>query len=189
MRDNALSIVVCGSNAAVGLPAYLTHLADELDLGLRVLLTRSAERFVRPRLIAMYADELYTSDDESLNPTELARRSVGIVVLPATANMLASAALGLAATPAQTALLAATGPALFFPQLNASMWAKGSVRRHVDTLRTDGHTVVDPVHQQVYELWRREFTVGPAMPPPDQATEIVLTWLEKTLAEQDAVAQ
>jgi phosphopantothenoylcysteine synthetase/decarboxylase len=189
MRDNALSIVVCGSNAAVGLPVYLAHLGDELDLDLRVLLTRGAERFVQPQFIAMYADELYTSDDASLNPIELARRSVGIVVLPATANMLASAALGLAATPAQTALLAATGPALFFPQLNASMWAKGSVHRHVAALREDGHTVVDPENQQVYELWRREFTVGPAMPPPDQATEIILAWLEKTLAEQESAAE
>jgi phosphopantothenoylcysteine synthetase/decarboxylase len=181
MRDDALSIIVCGSNAASGLPAYLTHLGNELDLPIRVLLTHSATRFLQPQLVSWYVDEVFTSDDPSLNPTEFARRSVGIAVLPATANMLASVALGLASTPAQTALLAAVRPAVFFPQLNPSMWAKASVHRHVAALREEGHTVVDPKEQQIYELWRREFVTGPAMPPPDEVTETVLTWLEKIL--------
>lgn len=185
MRDDALSIIACGSNAAIGLPAYLMRLGNELDLGVRVLLTHSAERFVSPQVVAWHADEVFTSDDPTLNPTEFARRSAAIVVLPATANMLASAALGLAATPGQTALLAATSPALFFPQLNPSMWAKGPVRRHVETLRADGHVVVDPEEKQIYELWRRTFTVGPAMPSPEQAVEIIVAWLEKTLLESE----
>jgi phosphopantothenoylcysteine synthetase/decarboxylase len=184
MRDDALSIIVCGSSAAAGLPAYLMRLGNELDLSLRVLLTDSAVRFLQPQLVSWYADEVFTSDDPGLNPTELARRSAGIAVLPATANMLAAAALGLAATPAQTALLAAVRPAIFFPQLNASMWAKNSVHRHVAALRGDGHTVVDPEDKQIYELWRREFVVAPAMPSPEQVTELVITWLEKTLADQ-----
>ncbi|HWC83798.1 MAG TPA: flavoprotein [Pseudonocardiaceae bacterium] len=183
MRDDALSIIACGSNAAIGLPAYLMRLSNELDLGIRVLLTRSAERFVSPQVVGWHADEVFSSDDAALNPTEFARRSIGIVVLPATANMLAAAALGLAGTPGQTALLAATRPALFFPQLNASMWRKGPVRRHVAALRAEGHTVVDPENQQIYELWRREFTEGPAMPAPQQAVEIIITWLEKLLAD------
>ncbi|MFD9697622.1 flavoprotein [Lentzea sp. NPDC059081] len=186
MRDDALTIIACGSNAAIGLPAYLMRLGNELDLGLRVLLTHSAQRFVSPQVVAWHADEVFTSDDPSLNPTELAQRSIGIVVLPATANMLASAALGLAATPGQTALLAASGPSLFFPQLNPAMWAKAPTRRHVESLRADGHVVVDPEERQIYELWRRSFTVGPAMAPPDQAVEIILEWLEKALADQEA---
>lgn len=48
-------------------------------------------------------------------------------------------------------------------------------------LRDEGHTVVDPQEQQLFELWRREFVTAPAMPPPDQATELIITWLEKTL--------
>lgn len=185
MRDDALSIIVCGSNAAIGLPAYLMRLGNELDLGIRVLLTRSAERFVSAQVVAWHADEVFTSDDPTLNPTEFARRSAAIVVLPATANMLAAAALGLAGTPGQTALLAAAGPALFFPQLNASMWAKAPIRRHVETLRADGHVVVDPEEKQIYELWRRTFTTGPAMPAPEPAVEIIIDWLEKAMLDSD----
>jgi phosphopantothenoylcysteine synthetase/decarboxylase len=182
MRDDALAVVACGSSAAIGLPAYLMYLTNHVDLSLRILLTHSAERFMSRQALAWYADEVYASDDPSLNPTEFARRSAGIVVLPATAHMLGSAALGLAGTPAQTAVLAAERPALFFPSVNASMWVKNTTKRHVAALREDGHTVVEPRDQQVYELWRRGFAPGLAMPPPEEAVEIIIGWLESELA-------
>lgn len=181
MQDDACSVIVCGSAATASLPAYLTHLRNGLDMHLRVLLTRSAERFISTQLLRWYVDEVFTPDDPGLNPTEFALRSFGIVVLPATANMLAAASLGLAATPAQTAVLAASQPALFFPQLNASMWEKPVVQRHVAALRADGHTVVEPHQSQIYELWRREISIGPTIPPPDQAIEIIIEWLEQRL--------
>jgi hypothetical protein len=178
MRDNALSLIVCGSNAALGLPVYLTFLRQEIDLDLRVLLTDSAQRFVRKEAVAWYADEVYDSADAGLNPTEFARRSLGMVVLPCTANTLAAAALGLAATPAQTALLAADQPVLFFPNMNSVMWAKSSTRGHVAALRAEGHTVVEPQERPVFELWRRENVQGIALPPPAEATELIISWLE-----------
>jgi Flavoprotein len=181
MRDDALSVIVCGSSAANGLPAYLAWIRQEVDLGIRVLLTHSAERFVQAPMLSWYADEVYTSGDAGLNPTELAKRSLGLVVLPATANMLASAALGLAASPAQTALLAAERPALFFPNMNDCMWQKKSTQHHVATLRDEGHTVIEPQLQPVYLLWKRENDIGLTMPPPDEATEIIALWLEASL--------
>lgn len=184
MKDDALSVIVCGSSAAAGLPGYLAWFSNEIDLSLRVLLTRSAERFVVPQLVAWHADEVYTSDDPGLNPTEFAHRSSGIVVLPATANMLAAVALGLAATPAQTALLAAPSPCLFFPSMNGSMWEKRSTRRHVASLRADGHTVAEPIEREAYELWRRGVTIGPTLMPPDQATETTIKWLEDRLGDE-----
>ncbi|GGP82449.1 hypothetical protein GCM10010278_71360 [Streptomyces melanogenes] len=181
MRDDALSVIVCGSSAASQLPLYLTWLRQEIDLGLRVLLTADAARFVQPQLVAWYADETCTSDDPALNPVEFAKRSAAVVVLPATANTLAATALGLAATPAQTALLAAERPVLFFPNMNRTMWTKEPTRRHVATLRADGHTVVEPQEQVVFELWRRENAAGITMPAPDEAASTVVAWLEKTL--------
>ncbi len=188
MRDNALSIIVSGSSAAIDMAAYLTWLRQEVDLSLRVLLTHNAERFLQPQVVAWHADEVFTSDDASLNPTELAKRSLGIVVLPATANMLASAALGLAATPAQTALLASDRPALFFPAMNGTMWAKYSTQRHVTALRSEGHTVIEPQERPVFELWQRNNAVGPALLPPDEATETIVTWLENSLSAATTAA-
>jgi phosphopantothenoylcysteine synthetase/decarboxylase len=183
MRDDALSIIVSGSSAATGLPGYLIWLRQELSLDIRLLLTASAERFLPAQVASWYADEVFTSADDALNPTEFARRSVGVVALPATANLLAGAALGLAATPAQTVLLAADRPALFFPSMNATMWNKPTTRRYVETLRAEGHTVVDPISQPVYELWSRDNTIGPGMPTPNEAAELIVKWLEQTMAE------
>jgi phosphopantothenoylcysteine synthetase/decarboxylase len=169
MRDDALSVIVSGSSTAIGIPSYLAWLSQEIDLSLRVLLTHSAERFLQPQVVAWHADEVYMSDDVGLNPTEFAKRSLGIVVLPTTANMLASAALGLAATPAQTALLASDRPVLFFPSMNATMWAKRSTQRHVTALRAEGHTMIEPQER-------------PALLPPAEATETIVAWLENYLS-------
>jgi phosphopantothenoylcysteine synthetase/decarboxylase len=189
MRDDALSIIVSGSSAALGMPGYLTWLRQEVDLSLRVLLTHSAERFLRREVLGWYAEEVFASDDPALNPTEFAMRSLGIVVLPASANTLAAVALGLAATPAQTVLLAADRPALFFPSMNKTMWNKGVVRRHVAALRDDGHTVVEPRERPVFELWRRENALGIGLPEPDEATELVVTWLEEVVGGDEGPAE
>ncbi|GAA2713859.1 hypothetical protein GCM10010429_32980 [Micromonospora olivasterospora] len=175
-------MIVCGSSAAMATSGYLSWLRQEIDLPLRVLLTASAERFVQPQVAAWYADEVYTSADPTLNPTEFAKRSLGIVVLPATANTLAAAALGLAGNPAQTALLASDRPAIFFPSMNRSMWVKRVTQRHVEALRDEGHTVVEPQERVIFELWQRENAVGIAMPPPDAVAELIVSWLETTLS-------
>ncbi|MFI6130839.1 flavoprotein [Micromonospora sp. NPDC051141] len=184
MRDDALSVIVSGSSAAMATSGYLSWLRQEIDLPLRVLLTASAERFVPPQVAAWYADEVWTSADPGLNPTEFAKRSVGLVVLPATANMLAATALGLAGTPAQTALLASDRPSLFFPSMNRSMWVKRVTQRHVEALRDEGHTVVEPQDRVIFELWQRENAIGIAMPPPDTVAELIASWLETTLAAE-----
>jgi len=63
MRDEALSIIVCGSSAATNVVPYLTWLRQEVDLPVRILLTHSAERFVSAQVMAWYADEVHTSAD------------------------------------------------------------------------------------------------------------------------------
>ncbi|TCO62283.1 flavoprotein [Actinocrispum wychmicini] len=173
MRDDALSVIVCGSAVAVRMPEYLAALREHSPLPLRVLITHSATKFLTPWVVRWYADEVYPPDNIDLNPTEFALRSRCVVVLPATANLLASAALGLASTAAQTVLLSAPPPVVFFPAMNRHMWEHPRIRRHVSTLRGDGHVVVDPMEREVYEYWRREVTLGIAPPPADQVAKIV----------------
>jgi phosphopantothenoylcysteine synthetase/decarboxylase len=125
-----------------------------------------------------YADELFESGEPGLNPVEFALRSACVVVLPATANMLAAAALGLAASPAQTILLSAPSPVVFFPAMNLTMWQAPQVRRHLATLRGDGHIVVDPHEREVYQYWRRGIAVGLAPPPADHVRKVIQARLE-----------
>jgi phosphopantothenoylcysteine synthetase/decarboxylase len=177
MRDDALSVVVCGSSAAMDLPGHLGALRRRVRGPLRALLTHSAERFVPAQVVRWLTDEAYTADADDLNPTELALRSRAVIVLPATAHMLASAALGLAATPAQTVVLAARTPVLFFPAMNEVMWDKPVTRRHLATLRGDGHAVVDPYEREAYQMWSRQWGPGRVLPPPAHVAKIVLDWL------------
>lgn len=173
MSAGSLSIIACGASAAISLHSHLVALREQVDAELRVLLTHSAVRFVNPEAVARYADRLYTSDDPGLNPTEFAMTSRALVVLPASAHTMACAALGLAGSPAQTALLAWEGAALFLPSMNRTMWRSAVMRRNVAGLRALGHVVVDPVEGRAFELWRRETVPAEVMPPPERCATII----------------
>jgi phosphopantothenoylcysteine synthetase/decarboxylase len=178
MRDDTLSVIICGAASALSMPEYLARLRTHSPVPLRVLVTHSATRFLQPAALHWYADEVYTADAPDLNPTEFALRSRRVVVLPSTANMLAAAAYGLGGTPAQTVLLSAPPPVVFFPAMNRVMWQQAVVRRNVAALRGDGHVVVDPHERDIFEFWRREMTVGIAPPPVDQVVKTVLSLLD-----------
>jgi phosphopantothenoylcysteine synthetase/decarboxylase len=179
MRDDALSVIVSGASMSHFVSAYLVKIRKEIDLPLRVLLTYSAERFLQAGAVSFFCDELYTSSAPELNPIEFARRARALVVLPASGNLVASAALGLAGGAAQTALLASAQPALFFPSMTPTMWEKPSMRRHIDTLRADGHRVVDLVETEAYELSLRETSVSLAMVDSSTAAKIITDWLDR----------
>jgi len=74
----------------------------------------------------------------------LAQRADLFVVAPATAHFLAQAAGGFAGDLLSTLILTATCPILLAPAMNCEMWAKQSVQRNVQTLRSDGLHFVDP---------------------------------------------
>lgn len=177
MRDDALVVIAGGSSAALVLSAFLSELRRTIDTEIVVLLTRSAERFVPPQVVGWLGDEVLVSDQPDLNPVEVALKAKAIVVLPATAHLIACTALGLASTPATTALLAAPRPCLWFPHMNRTMWDKPVTQRHVADLRASGETIVEPDRREVYEIWRGERTEGISMMGPDKAAPLVRDWL------------
>jgi phosphopantothenoylcysteine decarboxylase len=177
MDSAPLLVIATGSSASIILTAYLTELKSEVDHEIAVLMTTSAERFVRPEVVSWFADRVLTCDTPGLNPVEMALTARAVVVLPASANTLASAALGLMATPATTALAASPSPCLYFPHMNGVVWAKPAVQRHVATLRAQGDTVVAPVDATAFEIWRGAKHLGLSMPAPDEAATIVRDWL------------
>jgi phosphopantothenoylcysteine decarboxylase/phosphopantothenate--cysteine ligase len=172
-----LLVIATGSSATIILSAYLTELRLELEREITVLMTKSAERFVSPEVVGWFAERVLTGDTPGLNPVEIALKAEAVVVLPATANTLASVALGLMATPATTVLGAAPSPSLYFPHMNGVVWTKPIVQQHVATLRARGDTVVDPVEGTPFEISRGAKHVGVSMPAPDEAAAIVRDWL------------
>ncbi len=75
-------------------------------------------------------------------------------IAPASANILAKAACGLADDLLSTMLLSFTGPTIFAPAMNSAMWEKPSVQRNIKTLRGDGFHFVDP--QAGWQSCRRQ---------------------------------
>lgn len=176
MTASPLLVVATGSSAAIILTAYLSELRDVVDREITVLMTASAERFVRPEVVGWFADRVVTSDTQGVNPIQLALASEAVIVLPATANTLASAALGLMPTPALT-VLAAAPPALYFPHMNGVLWARQIIQQHVATLRARGDAIVAPVEETAYEIWRGAKHPGLSMPGPDEAAAVAAEWL------------
>jgi phosphopantothenoylcysteine decarboxylase len=177
MEPETLLVIATGSSASIVITSYLTELRSEVDTEITVLMTASAERFVNPEVVGWFADNVLTCDTPGMNPVKLALTARAVVVLPASANTLSSAALGLAATPAQTALLGAPSPVLYFPHMNPVMWNKPVIQRHVAELRAQGDTVVAPVETTTYHMWKGAKDVGLSLPDPDEAAAIVRHWL------------
>ena len=117
--------------------------------GVSVVLTESASRFVgAPTFEALSGRPCSCSMFDSRFPLgphiELARRADLMLVAPATANLLAKAAHGIADDLLSTLLLSFTGRVLFAPAMNAEMWQKASVQRNVSQLVSDGVEMIGP---------------------------------------------
>jgi phosphopantothenoylcysteine decarboxylase/phosphopantothenate--cysteine ligase len=108
---------------------------------------------------------------------ELAGWAELVLVLPATADVLARTAAGLAPDLLGTVLLATAAPTVFVPAMNPVMWAKPAVQRAVAQLRADGCGVVPPGPGRA----AADGTVGTASMPP---LPEVLEWTERWLTER-----
>lgn len=137
-----------------GIAAYKAHelvrLLRTRGAVVRVILTRAAEQFVTPlSLAALAGEKVYTSlfsltDEVEMGHIQLSRAADLVVVAPATADLMAKFANGLADDLASTALLATDKPVLIAPAMNVRMWRHPATARNAETLRRDGVTLVGP---------------------------------------------
>ena len=142
-------IAVGGGIAAYKVAALTSSLVQE-DARVTAVLTKNARRFVGAATFAALTGRPVAtrSFDPSHYPLgahiELAQRADLIVVAPATADILAKAATGLADDLLSTLLLCAECPVLMAPAMNAAMWMKPSLQRNVAQLSADGITIIPP---------------------------------------------
>jgi len=149
VEDRRVLLIVGG-----GIAAYkaleLTRLLRKADIAVRPILTRAGAAFVTPlSLAALAEDKVYSeffslTDEAEMGHIELSRSADLVVVAPATADLMAKAAAGLADDLASTTLLATDKPVLMAPAMNVRMWEHAATRRNLATLRADGVTIVGP---------------------------------------------
>lgn len=149
MQDRELVIGVTGGIAAYK-TAALVSLLVQAGARVSVVMTSSSERFVGAATFAALTGRPVgrAMFDEAAHPLgahiDLAARAELVCVAPATADLLAKAAHGLADDLLSTLLLAFDGPVLLAPAMNNQMWEKPAVQRNVKQLREDGYGIIDP---------------------------------------------
>jgi phosphopantothenoylcysteine decarboxylase len=146
MHGRELLIGVTGGIAAYKTAALVSRLV-QAGAGVTVIMTRSATKLVGPKTFEALTGRgvLTRVFGRGAHPhIELAEKAELLCIAPATANIIAKAAVGLADDLLSTVLLAFDGPVLMAPAMNTLMWQKPAVQRNVAQLRSDGISLIDP---------------------------------------------
>ncbi len=146
MNGRELLIGVTGGIAAYKTAGLVSRLVQE-GAGVTVVMTSAACQLVAPKTFEALTGRPVSMDifGNGAHPhIELAEQAELLCVAPATANILAKAACGLADDLLSTLLLSFDGPILMAPAMNTRMWQKPAVERNVAQLARDGVTMIDP---------------------------------------------
>jgi phosphopantothenoylcysteine decarboxylase / phosphopantothenate---cysteine ligase len=185
LRDRRILLIISGGIAAYKSLELIRRLRER-DAAVRCIMTAAAQRFVTPLSVASLSeDKVYTdlwslTEESEMGHIRLSREADLVVVAPATADLMARMATGLADDLATTALLAADKPVLIAPAMNAMMWAHPATRANLGTLEARGVTRVGPGSG---ELACGEFGAG-RMAEPDE----IIAAIERALAGDTRLA-
>ena len=149
MDGKNILLIISGGIAAVKVPDLIRKLSQN---GARVtpVLTESGAQFVTPLSIAalarskVYADLFSLTDEIEMGHIELSRSADLILVVPATAHLMAKMAHGMADDLASTLLLATDTPVMIAPSMNVRMWDHPATQRNLTTMQKDGVQVIGP---------------------------------------------
>jgi phosphopantothenoylcysteine decarboxylase/phosphopantothenate--cysteine ligase len=171
MKGREVLIAVTGGIAAYKAASLVSQLV-QAGAGVSVIMTRSGTKLVAPKTFeALSGRPVVTAvyGRGSHLHIEVARKAEVLCVAPATANIVAKAAIGLADEIVSTVLLSFAGPTIFAPAMNVEMWAKPPVQRNIAQLRADGILVIDP---EVGHLSCGEVGAG-RMAEPDKIFQVI----------------
>ena len=149
MSERRVLLIVGG-----GIAAYktleLVRLLRKAAVGVRPILTAAGAEFVTGLSLAtlcedrVYSDLFSLTDQAQMGHIELSRSADLVLVAPATADLMAKAAGGLASDLASTTLLATDKPVLMAPAMNVRMWLHPATERNRARLAADGVSFVGP---------------------------------------------
>jgi len=119
------------------------------------VLTRGGEHFVTSMSLGTLAESPVHSslwelkDEVEIGHIQLSRSADFVLVCPATADLLAKMAAGIADDLATTLLLATDKPVVVAPAMNVRMWQHAATQRNIAQLKTDGVRVIDPAEGEM----------------------------------------
>ena len=140
-------LIVTGGIAAVKVPDLIRRLRES-GAQVRCILTEAGSQFVTPMSLAalsgdkVFQDLFSLTDESEMGHIRLSREADMVLVAPATANIMAKMAYGLADDLATTALLATDKPVMIAPSMNVMMWDHAATQDNLATLQKRGVQVV-----------------------------------------------
>ncbi|MBN33579.1 MAG: bifunctional phosphopantothenoylcysteine decarboxylase/phosphopantothenate--cysteine ligase CoaBC [Rhodospirillaceae bacterium] len=150
MLDGKRILLVIGGGIAAYKSLELIRLLQGRGAAVRCVMTSGAQQFITPlSAAALSGDKVFTelfslTDEAEMGHIRLSREADLVVVAPATADLMARMAAGLADDLATTVLLATDKPVLIAPAMNTMMWDHAATRRNASQLLADGVAMIGP---------------------------------------------
>ncbi len=144
-------ILLCVSGGiAVYKAAALTSKLKQAGAAVKVVMTKSAQKFVTPATFqALSGEPVYVDAFDEKDPAKIAHIDIAdwadlVIVAPATANLIAKMAQGIADDMVSTVLLAGKAPRWIAPAMNVNMYAHPAVQKNMETLKAFGYRFIEP---------------------------------------------
>src|ERR1035438_5511148 len=141
-------LLAVGGGIAAYKSAELARLLMQQGHQVQVVMTLAAEEFVRPLTFAALTGRKVLTNlfamESAIEHIAVAQEHELLVIAPATADLMAKLAHGLADDFLTTLYLAFTGPVLLSPAMNVNMWQHPATQANLATLVKRGHTIVEP---------------------------------------------
>jgi phosphopantothenoylcysteine decarboxylase/phosphopantothenate--cysteine ligase len=173
-------LLIVGGGIAAYKSLELVRLLKKSGNEVTPVLTKGGEHFVTAMSLGALAEaEVHSSlwelkDEVEIGHIQLSRAADVVVVCPATADLLAKMASGIADDLATTLLLATDKPVVVAPAMNVRMWLHAATQRNIAQLKADGITVLDPDEG---EMACGEFGPG-RLPEPQDIVERISGFLQ-----------
>jgi phosphopantothenoylcysteine decarboxylase/phosphopantothenate--cysteine ligase len=168
-------LLIVGGGIAAYKSLELVRLLKKAGHQVVPVLTKGGEHFVTEMTLgALSESRVYTSmwelkDEVEIGHIQLSRTADFVLVCPATADLLAKMAAGIADDLATTLLLATDKPVVVVPAMNVRMWQHAATQRNVEQLKADGVHVIPPAEG---EMACGEYGPGRLPEPAD-----IVAWL------------
>ncbi len=150
MLDNKRILLIISGGIAAYKGLELIRLLKKDGASVRCILTKGGSEFITPLSVAgLSGEEVYTDlfslkDETEMGHIRLSREADLVVVAPASANMIAKIAHGLANDLAAATLLATDKPVMVAPAMNQMMWSNAATQDNINTLKKRGIQIVGP---------------------------------------------
>jgi phosphopantothenoylcysteine decarboxylase/phosphopantothenate--cysteine ligase len=184
IKNKKVILAVCGGIAAYKSIEVL-RLLKKADAEVRVIMTQSARWFVGALTFEalsgqpVFKDMFQEGSEGSIRHIDWAQEADGVIIAPATANMIGKLANGIADDPLSTFMLAVTSPVVLCPSMNTHMYENKAVQRNLDTLRSGPGRLPEP--EEIFDRFLA------CLSPKDLAGKKILVTAGPTIEPIDPV--